>query len=117
MKVRATQKGYYDNKLRNEGEVFVLKTVHRTTKDANGKKQKVPVPPEKQYSSIWMEEVKDGERKALPRRFQEGQGPAKAAHEPDPEQTELTDAEVAEALDQLPDDGAGKKKAKNKEVI
>jgi hypothetical protein len=55
MRVRATEKGYYDNRLRPEGSEFDLLPGKRFDKQ---KRKEVAVPVREQFSSVWMEEVK-----------------------------------------------------------
>lgn len=52
MKVRVQDgcTGYYGNKRRKQGEVFVLVPLQRVGKDG----KKITIPPEKQFSDKWM---------------------------------------------------------------
>lgn len=53
MKVRATQRGYYDLTMRKEGDVFELKPV----KGLDGKGNPVLYSAEQQFSKKWMESL------------------------------------------------------------
>lgn len=63
MKVRATQKGFYGDQIRNEGDVFTL--IEREAKGADGNKLVIPV--EKQFSHRWMAEEEPRKRKPGPK--------------------------------------------------
>lgn len=99
MKVRATEMGYYGEVRRRVGDVFLLKTIKKSKKVIDPKTKKesvveVVVPPEKQFSSYWMEVVEDGAKVDKPRserqfgpnvksrKAEDYPGAVKAAHEP-----------------------------------
>lgn len=84
MQVKAIRQGYYDHKLRNPGEVFTLKPYEK--KDNDGKV--ITVSAETLFSKNWM--VKH-DSKNQARSFGKKAAAAKAAHEPDVEESETSD--------------------------
>ena len=63
MKVRATQLGYYGNVRIQAGTVFDIHPVEGVTRDNKGKKKKLTLTPEQQFSEVWMEKVSEKEAK------------------------------------------------------
>lgn len=91
MKVRATQLGYYGDRRRRVGEVFILKPFKRIGKD----KKVMQITPEMQLSEHWMEKVSENESLKVGKKVTrslayppEMPSVAKAAHEPGPDEEE-----------------------------
>lgn len=75
MKVRALELGYYGDKRRREGDVFVLRPYKKYEQDEHGRlkvdKDNRPVfkviEAEKQFSARWMQKVEDSVPETAPR--------------------------------------------------
>jgi hypothetical protein len=121
MKVRATALGYYGNKRRRPGEVFILKPFKRTIKKFNKETKKwditiLDVDAKMQFSENWMELAEDA-AKVIPskpvkqfgpamKRAEEMEArPAKSVHEPlsDEESLARDEAEEQEAKERFAD--------------
>lgn len=59
MKVRATQKGYYDLIRRYPGDEFQLREIKGLKEDKDGNRVPYTWTPEQQFSKKWMEKVDD----------------------------------------------------------
>lgn len=119
MKVRATQLGYYKDKRRPPGEVFILKPYTRTIEELDPVtkfkvKKKIMVPAETQFSSVWMERVEQGvdvQQSKIQKKFGKGLGnpalgqevpaSARAVHEP------LSDEEAEDLEEAIEEHEAG----------
>ena len=85
MKVRATMMGYYGEKRRREGDVFVLKPFKYWAKETDPKTKKITkkeilVSPDEQFSDYWMERVEGPAKAQEPssvRKFGPNIGPAR----------------------------------------
>ena len=70
MRVRATRAGYYDHLRRREGDVFTLASITGLVMDVKtGQHVSATIPPEKQFSSRWMEKVADTSPETRPVHF------------------------------------------------
>jgi hypothetical protein len=124
MKVRATALGYYKDKRRPPGEVFILKPYKRSFEEIDPStkfkvKKQVIVSADEQFSENWMERVEqqtDVQQSKIQKKFGKGLGndalgqevaaSARASHEPMNDEDAIERDEAAEEFDsQVDEDG------------